>query len=67
MLSVDPAPAFGAGLEPRPLEETVRATLDWVRSGEAPTEPPAGLAREKEQRVLDAWFSLQGVPSGREV
>ncbi|MGZ4354357.1 MAG: NAD-dependent epimerase/dehydratase family protein [Gaiellaceae bacterium] len=59
MLSVDPAPAFGAGLEPRPLEDTVRATLDWVRSGEAPPEPPAGLAREKEQQVLDAWLSKE--------
>ena len=52
-------PAFAAGLEPRPLEETVRATLDWARSGEAPAEPPAGLAREKEQQVLDAWLSKE--------
>jgi 2'-hydroxyisoflavone reductase len=55
MLSVDPSAAFAAGLEPRPLEETVHATLEWARSGEAPAESPAGLAREKEQRVLDAW------------
>ena len=47
MLSVDPAAAFAAGLETRPLEETVRDTLDWARSGEAPAEPPAGpRARE---------------------
>ncbi len=57
MLSVDPAAAFAAGLETRPLEETVRATLDWARSGDAPPEPPAGLARDKEQRVLDEWLS----------
>jgi len=55
MLSVDPSAALAAGLEPRPLEETVHATLEWVRSGEAPADAPAGLAREKEQRVLDAW------------
>ena len=48
-----------AGLETRPLEETVRATLDWARSGEAPAEPPAGLARDKEQQVLDAWLSKE--------
>ena len=52
-------PRFAAGLEPRPLEETVHATLDWARSGEAPAESPAGLAREKEQQVLDAWLSKE--------
>jgi hypothetical protein len=50
-------PAIAAGLHPRPLEETVRDTLDWVRSGEAPSEPPAGLDRAKEQLVLDRWLS----------
>ncbi len=59
MLSVDPAAAFGAGLETRPLEETVRATLEWARSGDAPAEPPAGLGREKEEQVLDAWLSKE--------
>jgi 2'-hydroxyisoflavone reductase len=49
--------ALAAGLRIRPLEETVRATLDWVRSGEAPADPPAGLERGKEQAVLDAWLS----------
>jgi 2'-hydroxyisoflavone reductase len=59
ILSVDPRPAFAAGLEARPLEETVRDTLAWVRSGEAPIEPPAGLERAKEQAVLDAWLSKE--------
>jgi 2'-hydroxyisoflavone reductase len=59
MLSVDPSAALAAGLETRPLEETVRDTLEWVRSGEAPAEPPAGLDREKEQAVLDAWLSKE--------
>jgi 2'-hydroxyisoflavone reductase len=49
--------ATAAGLRHRPLEETVRDTLAWVQSGEAPEEPPAGLDREKEKRVLDAWLS----------
>ena len=57
MLAIDPAAAFAAALETRPLAETVRDTLEWVRSGDAPIEPPAGLAREKEQQVLDAWLS----------
>ncbi len=59
MLSVEPAAAFTAGLEPRPLEETVRATLAWAQSGEAPDDPPAGLARPKEEEVLDAWLSKE--------
>jgi 2'-hydroxyisoflavone reductase len=56
-ISFDPSREFAAGLETRPLEEPARETLDWVRSGEAPIDPPAGLAREKEQAVLDAWLS----------
>ena len=59
MLSVDPSRAFAAGLTTRPLEETAADTLEWVRSGEAPAEPPAGLAPEKEQAVLDEWLSKQ--------
>ena len=59
MLSIDPARAFAAGLVTRPVAETARDTLEWVRSGEAPIEPPAGLDREKEQAVLDAWLSKE--------
>ncbi len=57
MLSVDPAAALAAGLEPRPLEDTVRDTLAWIAAGDAPTETNAGLDRTKEQAVLDAWLS----------
>jgi 2'-hydroxyisoflavone reductase len=59
MLSVDPEPAFAAGLTTRPLEETARDTLEWVQSGEAPADPPAGLDRKKEQAVLDEWLSKE--------
>jgi 2'-hydroxyisoflavone reductase len=59
MLSVDPARAFAAGLTTRPVAESARDTLEWVRSGEAPIEPPAGLDREKEQAVLDGWLSKE--------
>jgi 2'-hydroxyisoflavone reductase len=55
MLSVPVEPAFAAGLRTRPLEETVADTLAWLRSGDAPEAPPAGLDREKERRVLAAW------------
>ena len=50
MLSVDPSAAFAAGLEPRPLEETVagHTRLDR-RPGTRRPRPPAGLDRAKEQ------------------
>jgi nucleoside-diphosphate-sugar epimerase len=57
MLSTDSSAALANGLTIRPLDETVAATLAWVRTGEAPTETGAGLAREKERQVLDAWRS----------
>jgi len=55
MLAVEPTAAFAAGLRTRPLDETARDTLAWAQSGNAPADPPAGLAREKEQRLLAAW------------
>jgi hypothetical protein len=59
MLSVDASPAFAAGFRTRALEETVRDTLAWAQSPDAPIESPAGLDREKEQAVLDAWLSKE--------
>jgi 2'-hydroxyisoflavone reductase len=49
--------ALANGLTIRPLEDTARDTLNWAQSGQAPGDPPAGLAREKEQRVLEAWLA----------
>jgi 2'-hydroxyisoflavone reductase len=63
MLSIDASPALAAGLRTRPLEDTVRDTLAWVRGGEAPSEFPAGLGREKEQRVLEEWLARGSVDS----
>ena len=57
MLSVDPSAAAAAGLEARPLAETALDTLAWVRAGDVPADPPAGLSREKERQVLDSWRS----------
>jgi len=46
----DVSRAIAAGLSFRPLEETVRATLD-----EAETTEEAGLSPEREREVLEAW------------
>ncbi|MFL5954034.1 MAG: NAD-dependent epimerase/dehydratase family protein [Gaiellaceae bacterium] len=59
MLSVDTSRAFAAGLRTRPVADSARETLAWARSGDAPSEAPAGLDRSKEQAVLDAWLSKQ--------
>ena len=56
-MTIDPSPAFDSGLETRPLVETARDTLAWVRTGDGPEEPPAGLARQKERELLDNWAS----------
>jgi 2'-hydroxyisoflavone reductase len=57
MLSVDPSRANAAGLTSRPLEETTLDTLEWIRSGDTPEDPPAGLDRAKERSLLDSWLS----------
>ena len=59
MLSVEPDRAFTAGLETRPLAETVHDTLEWLRTGQAADDASAGLARDKEQTILDAWLSKE--------
>ena len=55
MLSVDVRKAVAAGLTFRPLEDTARATLDWARTRPADHTWRAGMERDKESRILDAW------------
>jgi nucleoside-diphosphate-sugar epimerase len=50
--------AYAAGLRPRPVEQTVADTWDWLESvGLRPPQredrPPVGLAPEREEAVLD--------------
>jgi 2'-hydroxyisoflavone reductase len=54
-MSVSVEKAIAAGLKFRPLSETVRDALDWELSRPADAERRAGLAREREREVLDAW------------
>jgi 2'-hydroxyisoflavone reductase len=46
------AKALGAGLTFRPLEDTIRATLDWDATRPKDEERKAGLATEKEAALL---------------
>jgi 2'-hydroxyisoflavone reductase len=64
-LRVPSTPAIRNGLRIRPLAETVADTLEWARTGRL-SDPPAGLERdragldrEKERRILDAWTSKE--------
>jgi 2'-hydroxyisoflavone reductase len=49
------ARARAAGLKFSPLERTVHDTLEWVRGLPQAPKWPAGLDREKERAVLEAW------------
>ena len=53
--------ALATGLDFRPLADTVRATLDYWNSlpDERRADPRAGLAPDKERRVLAAWHARE--------
>jgi 2'-hydroxyisoflavone reductase len=51
---VDVSKAIAAGLQFRPLEETVRDTLEWAQTRPADHQWRAGLTAEREAEVLAA-------------
>ena len=53
----DVSASFEAGLTIRPIAETARDTLAWVR--ETPDAPRTGLTRAEEQDLLDDWHSIR--------
>ena len=53
LMSVDVEPSYDAGLRTRPLADTARDTLVWLQA--EPDAPVAGLDREAEAVVLEAW------------
>jgi 2'-hydroxyisoflavone reductase len=55
LMSVDVEASYDAGLSTRPLAETARDTLAWLRG--APDAPVSGLDRAAEAEVLAAWRS----------
>ena len=60
--AIDVSRATAKGFAVRPLEQTVRATLDWWRTQpeveeERRTDLRAGLSAEKERAVLEAWHA----------
>ncbi len=57
LMAVDPSRAYGTGLAPRPLTETVRDTLEWARTAEMP--PGTGLDEDQERFLLE-WRPAEG-------
>lgn len=55
--SHDPTPSLEAGLVLRPIADTARDTLAWVRS--AVDVPVSGMSRAREAAVLSGWHSLR--------
>jgi 2'-hydroxyisoflavone reductase len=53
VLAADPARATAQGLAVRPLEDTIRDTLEWARA--TPADPTVGLTPEQESELLDKW------------
>jgi 2'-hydroxyisoflavone reductase len=50
LMAADPAKAYGTGLAPRLLADTIRDTLAWTRNVEQPAD--AGLSPQDEQELL---------------
>jgi 2'-hydroxyisoflavone reductase len=49
--------AIHAGLKFRPLIDTVHATQDWATARPAEYKWRAGISREREAQLLDAWHA----------
>lgn len=58
---VDLRSSIQAGLTHRPLSVTARDTLDWdsIRPPEQRENRRAGMSREREREVLNAWHTLR--------
>ena len=54
----DVSAAFAAGLTTRPIADTARDTLDWLRSADDPTR--TGLTRAEERDLLAEWHTMRG-------
>ena len=54
--------ALAAGLKIRPIDETVKDTLEWFKSlpAERQAKLRVGMSAEKEAKVLAAWHQKQG-------
>ena len=49
--------ALSASLTHRPLEDTVRDTLEWLRSRKADHDWRSGISFMRESALLEAWHN----------
>ena len=56
ILTASPAAAFGTGLSPRPLRETV-ADIAAAERAQSGGRPGIGLTAEREAQLLARWAS----------
>lgn len=56
MMGRDPAPSQAVGLRFRSIEDTARATLEWLKT--EPDSSRTGMTREFEMSVLESWHNL---------
>jgi 2'-hydroxyisoflavone reductase len=57
-LAADFGKAIAAGLQFRPLAETIHDTLTWAVTRPADYQWKAGITRERERALLDAWHHI---------
>ena len=57
LMAHDVTASYDAGLVTRPVSETARDTLLWLR--EDPDAAVTGLTRAEERTVLDAWHAAR--------
>lgn len=57
MLATSVENAVGAGLSFRPLAETARDTMSWLRSRSADYQWKAGISLQRERDLLEGWHS----------
>jgi 2'-hydroxyisoflavone reductase len=56
-MAVNAEKAFAAGLNDRPLEETIADVYRWYSQNESGRELRAGLTVDRERRLLEQWHS----------
>jgi 2'-hydroxyisoflavone reductase len=52
--------ALKAGLVHRPVEETIGATLTWVKTRPEGYEMKAGILLQREEQLIQLWKSKEG-------
>ena len=55
LFAADISKALASGLTFRPIDETVKATLDWAKTRPADYEWRAGMKAQREEELLKLW------------